>query len=102
MSKVLIKKPCKTNMQSGLHKTKNWIIEFPFDPTIKKDVLMGWNSSRDTNKQISLNFVSLEDAKKWCINNNHEFSIIDETKRTLKPKSYASNFANNRRTSWTH
>ncbi len=64
MTKVLIKKPCKTNMQSGLNKTKNWIIEFPFDSSIKKDVLMGWNSSKDTTKQISLKFSSLEDAKK--------------------------------------
>ena len=102
MTKVLIKKPCKTNMQSGLNKTKNWIIEFPFDSSIKKDVLMGWNSSKDTTKQISLKFSSLEDAKKWCIKNKHDFSITDETKRTLKPKSYTSNFANNRRTSWTH
>ena len=36
------------------------------------------------------------------IKNKYDFSIVDETKRTLKPKSYASNFANNRRSSWTH
>ena len=102
MTKILIKKPCKTNMQSGLNKTKQWVIEFPFDPTIKKDVLMGWNSSKDTSKQLSLSFSLLEDAKKWCIKNKYDFSIVDETKRTLKPKSYASNFANNRRSSWTH
>ena len=32
-------------MQSGLKKTKDWIVEFEFDSTLKKDVLMGWNSS---------------------------------------------------------
>lgn len=102
MIKVLIKKPCKTNMQSGLNKTKNWIIEFPFDTSIKKDFLMGWNSSKNTTKQLSLSFPSVESAKSWCSQNNYEFSIIDETKHTYKAKSYASNFANNRRRSWTH
>ena len=102
MNKVLIKKPCKTNMQSGLNKTKNWIIEFPFDTSLKKDVLMGWNSSKNTKKQLSLSFSSLELAKNWCNRNNYDYSIVDEIKRTFKPKSYASNFANNRRRSWTH
>ncbi len=27
-------------MQSGLKKTKLWIIEFEFDPSLQKDVLM--------------------------------------------------------------
>jgi len=49
MKKALIKKPCKTNMQSGLKKTKFWIVEFQFDSSLKKDVLMGWNSSENTN-----------------------------------------------------
>ena len=59
MQKVSIKKPCKTNMQSGLKKTKEWIIEFNFDSTLKKDVLMGWNSSKDTKKQLNLSFLIL-------------------------------------------
>ena len=53
MKKALIKKPCKTNMQSGLKKTKSWIVEFQFDSSLKKDVLMGWNSS---DNQYSLIF----------------------------------------------
>ena len=56
MKKVFITKPCKTNMQSGYKKTKSWTVEFSFDSSLDKDVLMGWNSSSNTNKQISLNF----------------------------------------------
>ena len=56
MKKVTIKRPSKTNMQSGLKKTKMWIIEFEFDASLQKDVLMGWNSSKNTNKQLKLNF----------------------------------------------
>ena len=46
MKKVTIKRPSKTNMQSGLKKTKMWIIEFEFDPSLQKDVLMGWNAQK--------------------------------------------------------
>ena len=49
-------------MQSGLKKTKTWIIEFDFDPSLKKDVLMGWNSSENTTKQLKLNFDTVDDA----------------------------------------
>ena len=47
MKKVTIKRPSKTNMQSGLKKTKMWIIEFEFDSSLQKDVFMGWNSSKN-------------------------------------------------------
>ena len=102
MKKAIIKKPAKTNMQSGLLKTKNWIIEFEFDRSLKKDVLMGWNSSSNTSKQLKMNFTSLEDAIFWCQKNSYEYVILDQTKKIVKPKSYASNFSNNRKTSWTH
>ena len=102
MKKAIIKKPAKTNMQSGLNKTKNWTIEFEFDSTLKKDVLMGWNSSSNTSKQLKMNFVSLEDAINWCKQNSYQYIISDQTQKTIKPKNYASNFSNNRKVSWTH
>ncbi len=89
-------------MQSGLKKTKNWVVEFDFDSSLRKDVLMGWNSSENTNKQIKLDFESLDDAKKWCTQNNYDFRVINEVVKKIKPKSYASNFSSKRRVSWTH
>ena len=102
MKKAIIKIPTKTNMQSGLRKTKNWIVEFEFDSSLKKDVLMGWDSSENTGKQVSLQFSNLEDAVSWCKNNGYEHKVIERPIKSIKPKSYASNFFNNRRTSWTH
>ena len=89
-------------MQSGLKKTKDWIVEFDFDSTLKKDVLMGWNSSENTNKQVKLSFPNLDDAKSWCTKNNFTYEVEDQSYKSLKPKSYSSNFSNIRRTSWTH
>ena len=79
MKKVTIKRPSKTNMQSGLKKTKMWIIEFEFDPSLQKDVLMGWNSSKNTTKQLKLNFDSLDDAILWCQKNSYQYRVIDQT-----------------------
>jgi len=102
MKSVVIKKPCKTNMQSGYKKTKNWIIEFSFDSSLNRDVLMGWNSSSNTKKQVKLSFDTLDDAKSWCMKNSFNFTIEDQSLKNVKAKNYASNFSNNRRTSWTH
>ena len=89
-------------MQSGLRKTKSWIIEFDSDPSLKKDVLMGWNSSKNTTKQLKLNFDNLDDAILWCQKNSYKYKVVDQTYKPIKPKSYASNFSNNRKISWTH
>ena len=89
-------------MQSGLKKTKSWVVEFQFDSSLKKDVLMGWSSSKNTNKQIKLLFSNLEDAKFWCLRNNFSYVVEDQSLKAIKPKNYSSNFSNTRRTSWTH
>ena len=89
-------------MQSGYKKTKTWLIEFEFDDSLQKDILMGWNSSKNTTKQLKLQFDSLDDAISWCQNNSYDFRVVDQTFKKIKPKNYASNFLNNRRTSWTH
>ena len=73
-------------MQSGLKKTKMWIIEFEFDPSLKKDVLMGWNSSKNTTKQLKLNFDSLDDAILWCQKNSYQYRVVDQTFKSVKPK----------------
>ena len=39
-----IYQPGKTAMQSGMAKTKNWILEFDAETARSKDPLMGWNS----------------------------------------------------------
>ena len=50
-----IYQPGKTAMQSGMAKTKNWILEFDAETARSKDPLMGWNSVSET--KLKLNFV---------------------------------------------
>ena len=52
--KVRIYRPAKTAMQSGVAKTKDWLLES--EPAPKQiDPLMGWTSSRDTMQQVPFN-----------------------------------------------
>ena len=59
-------------------------------------------TAKNTTKQLKLQFDSLEDAISWCQNNSYEYRVDDQTFKKIKPKNYASNFASNRKTSWTH
>lgn len=78
-------------MQSGLGKTKNWILEY-FDEKNGINPLMGWESSTDTLSEVKLEFSSKENAISYAKKNKLSYEIIEsETKKIVK-KSYADNF----------
>jgi NADH dehydrogenase (ubiquinone) Fe-S protein 4 len=83
--------PTKTAMQSGLKKTKNWVLEF-----ITKDnsinPLMGWESSVDTLSEVKLEFSTKELAINYAKKNDINFQVIEPKKRKLVKKSYSDNF----------
>ena len=99
---IKIYKPSKTAMQSGRGKTKKWLAEYISEITTTKDILMGWTSSSDTKSQIKLFFNTKNQAINWAKNNNYQFYVVEQQKRKIKPKSYASNFDMYRKESWTH
>ena len=53
--KAKIYKPTKTSTQSGIGKTKKWILEY-IDESISINPLMGWESSDDTLTELKLEF----------------------------------------------
>ena len=83
--------PTKTAMQSGLKKTRNWVLEF-----ITKDnsinPLMGWESSVDTLSEVKLEFSTKELAVNYAKKNDIDFQIIEPKKRKLVKKLYSDNF----------
>ena len=99
---IKIFKPAKTAMQAGLGKTKKWLAEYISDTDSVKDSLMGWNSSLDTQSQIKVFFETKEQAINWAKKNNYQFFIEETKTKSIKPKSYASNFDINRKEPWTH
>ena len=99
--KVRIFKPAKTAMQSGVGKTKEWLLESEPAPKFV-DPLMGWTGSRDTMQQVQLWFPTLNEAKAYAEKNGWQHTVEMPHSRPVRPKAYADNFAFNRVGRWTH
>ena len=78
-------------MQSGLAKSKNWILEYIVEKT-GVNPLMGWESSSNTLYEIKLEFSSKENAIKYAKKNKINFEIIEPKNKKFIKKSYADNF----------
>ncbi|NDD48335.1 MAG: hypothetical protein EBZ28_00510 [Alphaproteobacteria bacterium] len=100
--KAKIYKPSKTSMQSGLGRTKKWILEFQKEKNKFKESLMGWIGSSDTSEQVRLYFESVEDAINFANKNKIEYNLVSETKKKYSAKSYSDNFKFDRKDKWTH
>jgi hypothetical protein len=83
-------------MQSGRAKTKLWLLDIePADP-VEADPLMGWSGSHDTDKQLRLWFPTKDAAIAFAQAKGLAFTVFEPHDRTIRPKSYADNFAYNR------
>lgn len=89
---VSIYKPSKTTMQSGNANSDYWLIEFQQDITREKEQLMGWISSKDTQRQVKLKFSTIEQAIEFAKANNWEFEIEEPNLKKFSKRSYADNF----------
>jgi len=97
-------KPARNAMQSGLGKTRTWILEFVADAAREIDPLMGWTGSNDTQSQVRLSFESREAALDYARDHDIEVVVLkpEPRKPNVRPGGYGENFATNRRGSWTH
>lgn len=94
---AIIFRPSKSAMQSGTRNTQQWRLEIRSDDAKFVDSTMGWIGGRDTTRQLTLRFDSEEEAITYCNNNEITYSVAGTKTRKAKPKSYANNFATNRR-----
>ncbi len=97
-----IYRPAKTAMQSGQSKTKEWVLEFERQAAKRSDPLMGWTSSTDMREQISLQFETKEAAVRYAEDYGIAYRVIEPKPRRRIYKSYADNFAADRKRPWTH
>ncbi len=97
-----IYRPAKSAMQSGVAKTKDWVLEFEPASARVPDALMGWTSSSDMNGQVRLSFETQEEAAAYATAHGIAFQVfVPKTPRKII-KAYADNFAFQRKQSWTH
>ena len=102
MTKARIYKPAKTSMQSGRGKTQLWVLEYPRSSNVAPETLMGWQSSSDAQRQIRIRFSSKDDAVAYAEKHNIAYDLQEPNKRNLRLKTYADNFASDRKGAWTH
>jgi len=97
-----IYKPAKNAVQSGLGRTKQWILEY--EPELPRQIepLMGWTSSADTRRQVRLVFATKEEAIGYAERNGLEYRVIDAHDPKTRKISYSDNFRYGRMGPWTH
>lgn len=86
--------PSKTATQSGLGRTKTWVLEFEKEKPEHKNQLMGWNSSANTMKQVIMKFNSCAEAKRYAQQHSIVYKVLNSSSHKFKKKSYADNFTN--------
>jgi NADH dehydrogenase ubiquinone Fe-S protein 4 len=97
-----IYKPAKTAMQSGLAKTKDWMLDFEPEAPRTVEPLMGWTSSGDMRQQVRMRFPTKEEAIAYCERHGIAYQVTEETPQTRHGMSYSDNFSFKRRDAWTH
>ncbi len=97
-----IYKPAKTAMQSGLAKTKDWLLDYEPATARETEPLMGWTSSNDMLSQVKLFFETKEEAVAYAEQNGIPYRVFEPHPRGFSKKSYSDNFKYGRIGSWTH
>jgi hypothetical protein len=95
-------KPAKTAMQSGVARTKEWVLEFEPQAPRTIDPLMGWTGSQDPRQQVHLSFDTKEEAIAYAERNGIPYTVHEPDPRKPVLKSYAENFKYGRIGAWTH
>ena len=99
-----IYQPARNAMQSGMGKTKLWVLEFAPASGREIDPLMGWTSSGDTETQVKLRFDSREAAIAYASAKGIEAEVVEpkERRANIRAGGYGENFATARKGAWTH
>ena len=97
-----IYKPAKTAMQSGLARTKEWVLDFEPQEPREVEPLMGWTSSGDMRSQVCLRFDTAEEAVAYCERYGIAYQLFPAKEAARRGLSYADNFSYKRREAWTH
>lgn len=84
--------PAKNAMQSGTADTHVWALEFEHQERWENPT-MGWTSSGDPLSNIRVTFSTAEDAARHCEKNGWAYTIEEARVRKPLKKSYAANFA---------
>lgn len=99
-----IYRPARNAMQSGTARSRDWVLDFAPAEARRKDPLMGWTGSGDTQAQVKLRFASQAEAEAYAKAHEIDYILVQRKPRAanLRPGGYGENFATGRRQVWTH
>jgi len=89
-------------MQSGLARTKDWVLDFEPEKPRRPDPLMGWAGHGDMHQQIRMEFDTKEEAVAYATRNGIAYTLYEPKPRAMVRKSYGDNFKFGRIGTWTH
>lgn len=92
----------KNAMQSGLARTRNWVLEYEPEVAREIDPLMGWTSSTDMRSQVELEFESREEAMAYADAQGIAYQVFEPHLPKPHAKSYSDNFRFDRKVPWSH
>ena len=96
-----IYQPSPSAMTSGRAK-RHWVLEFMGGSSGTIDPLTGTKRSTNMRSQLNLKFETLEEAVAYSKANNIPHQVVQSQKVKRIPRSYADNFAFDRKLPWTH
>ncbi len=97
-----IYKPSPSATQSGKAATKLWVLVYEPERPMELEPLMGWASSGDMKRQITLRFGTKEEAVAYAEREGLAYRVEDPAPVRPKVFSYSDNFKASRRGQWTH
>jgi len=95
-------KPSKASNQSGMARTKSWLLVFEQDKPREIEPLMGWTASGDTRQQVTLSFDTKEEAIAFAEREGISYRVEQPHEVKRRTMSYSDNFKFNRVGPWTH
>jgi hypothetical protein len=84
--------PAKSTMQSGRAKSKKWHLKFTTSRPRRIENLMGYAGAGNPERQLSLSFSTLEEAKAYAEAKNIDYQVREPKVRKMPIKSYSDNF----------
>jgi hypothetical protein len=97
-----IYRPTRALVQSGIARSKYWVLEFEPEAPRAIEPLMGWTSSGDMKSQIKLGFGSKEEAIAYAEKHGIAYRLEESKPVPRKVVSYSDNFKSTRQGLWTH
>lgn len=97
-----IYRPARNAMQSGVAKTKRWILEHDQAEARRVEPLMGWTSSADTRQQVRLFFPTKEEAVAYATREGLAFRVDEPKTKAPRTAAYSDNFRAGAPEPWTH